>query len=138
MSILRPHKVFVQSIGPTFSFASEIRAHQRAQTLITSGGYAEVLVYESGIETWHTPIEEMTRTVYRHDRPLAFQRLSKQAPGIERGSTALGWVPVDLDRALRYEADGAVWSDDVRVPEPVYQALPHGRAVDPFTGAVVS
>lgn len=59
VGVRRPWKVFVRDIGPTFSFATPIRAHARAAELV--GEFAEVLVYSTE--------GERRRTVYRYDRP---------------------------------------------------------------------
>lgn len=70
----RPWHVFVRSVGPTYTFATEERAHERARRLVPE--YAEVLVYAVGLDA---PLE---RTVYRPDRP----------PVRERFGPA-GWAP---------------------------------------------
>ena len=64
----RPWKVFVRDIGPTFAFATEVAARERALQLVSPVGfkvgknwvgcYSEVLVYDA----YAYPV---VRTIYR-------------------------------------------------------------------------
>jgi hypothetical protein len=60
----RPWKVFVHDIGPTFSYATEVRARERAQDLVSPKGpdcYGKVTVYD----VFRTPIQ---RTLYQFEK----------------------------------------------------------------------
>lgn len=67
----RPWKVFVFDIGPSFSFASEERAVERASALVASE-YAAVSVYQVDQEI--RSATGLTRTVFRHDAEPTVER----------------------------------------------------------------
>lgn len=111
MTARRPHGVFVRDIGPTFTFATAARAHERARLLVGPGlprgefvdRYAEVVVTDRNAFAHTVPL----RTVYRHDR----------SPSVEEfDDRAVAWRPVSGDRPVTDDMldapDGAVVTFD--------------------------
>lgn len=88
--VRRPWKVFVRSVGPTFTFASEAAANARAAALVAEDGpdrYAAVDVY--CVDQWATggPLE---RVQYRYGEEPVRQVLDYDAALAER--RLIGWA----------------------------------------------
>lgn len=104
----RPWRVFVQEIGPTYSFANESRARARAEELIERERYAAVDVYQADERA------PFRRTRYRFDAPPVEQVLDLDdvLPG-ER----FGWKNVEPECSCMTEEDGSIETPSSSCPE---------------------
>jgi hypothetical protein len=85
----RPWTVFVRDIGPTFTFATEAAARQRAEALTgeneilvnhrVHGCYKEVILYE----VRYTGPVDLDRWVYRYGKPTLYEKLNDKGQWVK-------------------------------------------------------